>query len=85
MPWSRCNQLRVLDVSAFPDEARLPASKRGLGGLLDEFERNSRGCVVETALKAAVHHPVGKVNVHVKASAKAELAAARKIKPRIKR
>jgi hypothetical protein len=54
-----CDDHRVLDV-------RLPASKRGTGGLLDEFERNSRGCVVETALKGAVHHPVGKVNVHVK-------------------
>src|ERR1017187_538266 len=60
MPWSRCHQLRV------PDEARLPASQRSLGGLFDEFEGNFRGCVVETALKGAVHHPVGKVNVHVK-------------------
>jgi len=61
-----CEHFWVLDVGGYTGDARLPASKRGTGGLLAEFEGNSRGCVVETALKGAVHHPVGKVNVHVK-------------------
>ena len=61
-----CDHFRVLDVSGYPDDARLPASKRGTGGLLAEFEGNSRGCVVETAVEGAMHHPVGEVNVHVK-------------------
>ena len=34
--------------------------------LLDEFEGNAHGCVVETALKCAMHHPVGKVNINIK-------------------
>jgi hypothetical protein len=46
--------------------AQLPASKRGTDGLLDEFEGGSGGCVIETALKGAVHYSVGKINVHVK-------------------
>ena len=53
----------------------LPAGNRSVDGLLDEFEGNSRGCVVETALKVAVHHPVGEVNVHVKRAVIAGVAS----------
>ena len=61
-----CKHFRVFDVNVYPDDARLPGSNRGTGGRFDEFEGSSRGCVIETALKGAVHHPVGKVNVHGK-------------------
>jgi hypothetical protein len=61
-----CYHRFIFDVSNLFDDARLPASKRGASGLFDQFEGNSRGCVIETALKGAVHHAVGKVNVHVK-------------------
>ena len=70
-----CDHFRVLDVSGYPDDARLPASKRGTGGLLAEFEGNSRGCVVETAVEGAMHHPVGEVNVHVKRAVIAGVAS----------
>jgi hypothetical protein len=62
-------------LTGYPDDARLLASNRSTDGLLDEFEANSRDCVVENALKRSVHHSVGKVNVHVKHAVIARLCS----------
>jgi len=53
--------------------SEITCQQRRRGGLLDEFEGNSRRCIVKTTRKGAVHHPVGKINVHVKRAVIARL------------
>src|ERR1035438_7231696 len=62
-------------LTGYPDDARLLASNRSTDGLLDEFEANSRDCVVDRKSTRSVHHSVGKVNVHVKHAVIARLCS----------